>query len=65
MIAPLINLNIGKWKEGEEEEGGRLPALSMLLVSKLRLNPLSPRRIILACDGALNGRALGTEHLIQ
>lgn len=22
MIAPLINLNIGKWKEGEEEEGG-------------------------------------------
>lgn len=65
MIAPLINLNIGKWKEGEEEEGGGLPALSMLLVSKLRLNPLSPRRIILACDGALNGRALGTEHLIQ
>lgn len=32
MIAPLIYLNIGKWKEGELM-GGLLPALSMLLVA--------------------------------
>lgn len=67
MIAPLINLNIGKWKEGEGRGGWLLPALSVLLVAQVTIEPSRSFFLSqsLACDGALNVRALGTEHLIQ
>lgn len=56
MTAPVIYPNTGRGRDRE------VTALSRLLVAYVTSEQ---GKVILACDGALNGRALGTEHLIQ
>lgn len=43
MIAALINLNTGKWKE-RDVTGGLLPALSMLLVASVTTESSFPKK---------------------